>query len=108
MCLYPHNAPHHYKFISDFIERSTSMEQNIQNVHSYKKTPAIALPEIPWSTFHVKLLPAFISKRPSGITIYHVTVTFGLSLQCLNGWIIKPTSIEAVSAKRRTKAGMQV
>jgi hypothetical protein len=84
------------------------MEQNIRNVCSYKKTLVIAVPEIPQSTFHVELLPAFISKRPSGITIYHVTVTFDLSLRSLNGWIIKPTSIEAVSAKRRIKAGVQV
>ena len=47
--------------------------------------------------FHIELLPAFISNQPSGITIYHVTVTFGVSLGCLNGWIMEPTAIEAVS-----------
>ena len=115
MCLYLYRAPCHYKFNSDFIEKLTLMEQNVwkglkssilQENASYCSAgnPSI-LQASP--TFHVELLPPFISKQPSGITIYHISVTFGLSLRCLDGWI-ESTSIEAVSAKRRTKASVQV
>ena len=58
--------------------------------------------------FHVELLPSFISNRHPGITVYHVAVTFGVSLWCLNGWIVEPTTIEAISPDWRTKARIQV
>jgi len=45
--LYLCGAPRRYKFNSDFNEKSTSMEQNVRKVRSYKKTPLIAVPEIP-------------------------------------------------------------
>ena len=58
--------------------------------------------------FHVELLPSFISNWHPGITVYHVTITFGVSLWCLNGWIIEPTTIEAISLDWQTKACIQV
>ena len=58
--------------------------------------------------FHIELLPAFISNRHPGLTVYHVAVTFGVSLRCLNGWIIEPTMIEAISPDWWTKARIQV
>ena len=100
MHLYFYNAPCHYKFNLNFTENLILMNQNVPNVHSYKKIPVIEVPEIPQ---YLKLLlpftlsspPAFISNRPSRITVYHVAVTFELSLQCHNGCIIEPTSFDS-------------
>ena len=58
--------------------------------------------------FHVELLPAFISNRHPAITVYQVAITFGISLWCLNGWMVEPTTIEAISPDWRMKACIQI
>ena len=59
MHLYFYNTPCHYKFNSVFSKTSTSMEESVQNIWSYKKTPVTEVLEIP--QYFKLLLPSTLS-----------------------------------------------
>lgn len=66
------------------------MEGSVQSVQSYKKTPTIAVPEMPdYLKCH---LPTALSSSLLGVIIYHVVITSAqLSIQYawLDGWILE-------------------
>lgn len=79
------------------------MERSVRSVWPYKKTPVIAVLEIPEYLRQVPLMTA-ISEWPAGIITYRIVIASArLSIQYawLDGCILKSTIIDLIFSERR-------